>query len=122
MPESACSVASTAVTLASAAINANNPTMGHLPISESAAERLAEVVDRRKQQHDEHRREDEEDERKEDLDRRLLRTLLRPLPAPNAHVVAEVAHDRPDRDTERLTLEDRANERAHRRRLAASQH
>src|SRR5205085_8718531 len=97
-------------------------TTGHLPTSEPAAERMAERVDRRKQQHDEHRREDEEDERKEDLDRRLLRTLLGRLPAANAHVVAEVAHDLPDRDAERLTLEDRANERAHRRRLASSQH
>src|SRR2546430_201062 len=85
----------------------------------NAADRVQELDERRPEQDDEHRREDEEDEREEDLDRRLLGALFRACLATAPHLRGEIAHDLADRDAERLTLNDRADERPHRWRIAA---
>src|SRR5436305_1370473 len=74
------------------------------------------------EQDNEHRREDQQHEREQDLDRRLLCTLLRVLAPAPPHLVREVAHDLADRDAERLALDDRADEGAHRGRVDAREH
>src|SRR5882724_1934896 len=77
---------------------------------------------RRAEQDHEHGREDEENEWEQDLDRCLLGTFLGNRVPPPAHLVGEVAHDLPDRHTEPFALDDRADERSHRRRVATTQH
>src|SRR5215210_3039923 len=88
----------------------------------AATEGFEELENRRPEQDDEHGREDQEDEREEDLDRSLLGSLLGGGAAPLAHLHREHSHDLADRDAERLALDDRAHERAHRRRLRADEH
>ena len=77
---------------------------------QSSAQLVRDGVQRRREDHNEHCRQDQEAEREEQLDRSLLRSFLGHLPAALPHVDRKVAQDLPDRDTERLALENRLNE------------
>ena len=79
----------------------------------SDSESLEDADHDRHEDHDEERRHDQEEDGEEDLDRRLLRALLRVGPLPLPHLEREVAHDLTRRDTHRLALRDRAHEHAH---------
>src|SRR6266540_2413141 len=81
-----------------------------------------EEEDGRAEQDHEHRRENQEHKREQDFDRRFLGLFLCNGVAPPTHLVSQVTHDLPDRDTEPLALHDRADERSHRRGVAAGKH
>src|SRR2546423_5895225 len=98
---------------------ATNTTISARRPTSVAPEAGEERVEGREQQDDEHRREDQEHEREQQLDRRLLRPFLCCRATALAHLERKRAHDLADRDTERLALKHRADERAHRRGVAA---
>src|SRR5437016_13003150 len=103
-----------AVRMLGLSASARPPDCTRLATGLQGPQSTEEEEDRRPEQDHEHRREDEEHEWEQDLDRRLLGLLLCNGIASPAHLVSEIAHDLPDRDTKAFALDDRADERSHR--------